>query len=89
MKKIIESHTGKIGKTESEEKSDKKTESNAATRPNQNIIERSQSAYGYKKTATITGLKLYTVRDYKRRFVQGDYTWLGTQNDQDTTGSLF
>ena len=51
LKKIIESHTGKIGKTESEEKSDKKTESNAATRPNQNIIERSQSAYGYKKTA--------------------------------------
>lgn len=48
-----------------------------------------KEGYGYKKTATITGLKLYTVRDYKRRFVQGDYTWLGTQNDQDTTGSLF
>ena len=30
---------------------------------------------GYKKTARITGLNLYSVRDYKRRYAQGDSSW--------------
>lgn len=31
--------------------------------------------YGYKKTAHVTGLNVYTVRDYKRRYAQGDCSW--------------
>ena len=30
---------------------------------------------GYKKTAKTLGLKLYTVRDWGRRFKIGDETW--------------
>ena len=34
-----------------------------------------EEGYGYKKTAQITGLNTYTVRDYKRRYAAGDSTW--------------
>ena len=34
-----------------------------------------EQGYGYKKTAQITGLNTYTVRDYKRRYAHGDNTW--------------
>ena len=30
---------------------------------------------GYKKTAAKTGLNIYTVRDYRRRYAQGDESW--------------
>ena len=30
---------------------------------------------GYKRTATITGLNRYTVRDYRRRYAHGDISW--------------
>ena len=30
---------------------------------------------GYKRTANITGLKAYTVRDYRRKYVAGDTSW--------------
>lgn len=30
---------------------------------------------GYKKTAKITGLNPYSVRDYRRRYAQGDSSW--------------
>ena len=33
------------------------------------------AGYGYKKTAQLAGLNTYTVRDYKRRYIQGDNTW--------------
>lgn len=46
---------------------------------------------GYKKTATLTGLKRYTVRDYRRKFALGDFSWAAEpeKKDQDTTESLF
>ena len=31
--------------------------------------------YGYKKTAQLAGLNVYTVRDYKRRYASGDCSW--------------
>ncbi len=31
--------------------------------------------YGYKKTAQLAGLNTYTVRDYRRRYAQGDDSW--------------
>lgn len=34
-----------------------------------------EAGYGYKKTAQLAGLNTYTVREYKRRFSQGDNTW--------------
>ncbi len=30
---------------------------------------------GYKRTATITGLNTYTVRDYRRKYAAGDTSW--------------
>lgn len=30
---------------------------------------------GYKKTATLTGLNAYTVREYRRRYLAGDTMW--------------
>ena len=38
-----------------------------------------EQGYGYKKTAQLAGLNTYTVREYKRRFAQGDNTWAGRQ----------
>lgn len=34
-----------------------------------------EQGYGYKKTAQLTDLNMYTVREYKRRFASGDNTW--------------
>ena len=34
-----------------------------------------QSGCGYKSTASKTGLNRYTVRDYRRRYAQGDESW--------------
>lgn len=31
-----------------------------------------EQGYGYKKTAHITGLNIYTVRDYRRKYAAGD-----------------
>lgn len=31
---------------------------------------------GYKRTARLTGLNAYTVRDYLRRYRNGDLTWV-------------
>ena len=30
---------------------------------------------GYKRTARLTGLNAYTVRDYRRRYAAGDRSW--------------
>ena len=34
-----------------------------------------QEGCGYKKTASLTGLHKYTVRDYLRRYKAGDTKW--------------
>ncbi len=34
-----------------------------------------EAGYGYKKTAQLADLNTYTVREYKRRYNQGDSTW--------------
>ena len=34
-----------------------------------------EEGFGYKKTARLTGLKIYTVRDYRRRYKAGDISW--------------
>ena len=34
-----------------------------------------EKGYGYKKTAKLSGLNTYTVRDYRRRYNSGDVTW--------------
>lgn len=34
-----------------------------------------EQGYGYKKTAQLAGLNIYTVREYKRRYATGDITW--------------
>ena len=34
-----------------------------------------KQGFGYKKTATITGLNRYTVREYLRRYKSGDTKW--------------
>lgn len=31
--------------------------------------------FGYKRTATLTGLERYTVREYLRRYKTGDISW--------------
>lgn len=36
---------------------------------------------GYKKTATITGINKYTVRDYLRRYKSGDTSWEKKESD--------
>ena len=38
-------------------------------------LELFNKGYGYKKTARLTGLKIYTVRDYYRRYSVGDTSW--------------
>ena len=30
---------------------------------------------GYRRTASVTGLNAYTVRDYRRRYATGDESW--------------
>ena len=34
-----------------------------------------EQGFGYKKTAHLAGLNVYTVREYKRRYATGDITW--------------
>lgn len=34
-----------------------------------------EQGYGYKKTAHLTGLNIYTVRDYRRKYAAGDNAW--------------
>ena len=43
-----------------------------------------EEGYGYKKTAQLAGLNLYTVRDYKRRYASG-----GTTPGQTGAGTWF
>ena len=41
----------------------------------QECLELFEQGYGYKKTAQLAGLNIYTVREYKRRYATGDITW--------------
>ncbi len=34
-----------------------------------------EKGYGYKRTAKETGLNVYTVREYRRRYNSGDTAW--------------
>ena len=34
-----------------------------------------EQGYGYKKTAQLTDLNVYTVREYKRKYAVGDISW--------------
>ena len=34
-----------------------------------------EQGYGYKKTAQLAELNVYTVREYKRKFAAGDLSW--------------
>ena len=38
-------------------------------------LELFEKGYGYKKTAQMTGLNIYTVREYKRKYATGDESW--------------
>ena len=38
-------------------------------------LELFEKGYGYKKTARLSGLNTYTVRDYRRRYNSGDVAW--------------
>ena len=37
--------------------------------------------YGYKRTARLTGMNIYTVRGYLRKYKSGDISWLGRDAD--------
>ena len=41
----------------------------------QECLELFKKGNGYKRTATITGLNTYTVRDYRRKYATGDTSW--------------
>ena len=41
----------------------------------------SNEGYGYKKTARLTDMNIYTVRDYLRKYKAGDISWLGRDSD--------
>lgn len=56
----------------------KQTTSLRAKIPNekrQECLRLFEQGYGYKKTAHITGLNIYTVRDYRRKYAAGDNAW--------------
>lgn len=36
----------------------------------------SSEGYGYKKAAKLSGLNIYTAREYRRRFNSGNYSWV-------------
>lgn len=38
-------------------------------------LELFEKGNGYKRTAKLTGLNAYTVRDYRRRYAAGDKSW--------------
>lgn len=37
--------------------------------------------YGYKRTARLTDMNIYTVRDYLRKYKSGDISWLERDAD--------
>lgn len=41
----------------------------------QECLELFDKGNGYKRTASVTGLNAYTVRDYRRRYAAGDTSW--------------
>ena len=41
----------------------------------QECLDLFEKGNGYKRTATITGLNTYTVRDYRRKYASGDTSW--------------
>ena len=45
-------------------------------------LESFREGNGYKKTATLTGIKRYTVRDYLRRYKAGDCSWAGVSGKE-------
>ncbi len=47
----------------------------------QECLELFERGYGYKSTATITGLNTYTVRDYRRKYASGDISWAYSGNN--------
>ena len=44
-------------------------------------LELFEQGNGYKRTATITGLNTYTVRDYRRKYALGDTSWAYKGNE--------
>ena len=44
-------------------------------------LELFNKGYGYKKTARLTDMNIYTVRDYLRKYKSGDISWLGRDAD--------
>ena len=38
-------------------------------------LELFEKGIGYKRTASLTGLNIYTVRDYRRKYAVGDTSW--------------
>lgn len=48
-----------------------------------------EKGYGYKKTSALTGLNLYTVRDYLRRYKAGDISWAERNDEPAELTSLF
>lgn len=45
------------------------------TEKRKECLELFEQGNGYKRTATITGLNAYTVREYRRRYATGDTAW--------------
>ena len=41
-----------------------------------------EKGYGYKKTAAVTGVNRYTVRDYLRRYKAGDLDWVDPDSSE-------
>lgn len=58
-----------------EEKSTSLRKHRIPTEKRQECLELFEQGYGYKKTAQLAGLNIYTVREYKRRYATGDKTW--------------
>ena len=58
-----------------EEKSESLRKQRIPTEKRKECLKLFEEGYGYKKTAQLAGLNLYTVRDYKRRYASGDNTW--------------
>ena len=58
-----------------EERSESLRKQRIPTEKRKECLKLFEEGYGYKKTAQLAGLNLYTVRDYKRRYASGDFTW--------------
>ena len=50
-------------------------------------LESFEQGNGYKKTATLTGVNKYTVRDYHRRYRTGDMGWIRKDYPSDKGGA--